>query len=103
MALRPQDGFGQIRLSINKGVSQRAVDAPNVWRAGGKGSIFTLVATDVPSKIAEIALQFFSRFENSKELLRTLLQDDDVIGREGVWELGKREPLKRLLYTGLLL
>ena len=45
-------------------------------------------------------LPFFSRFEDPRELLRTLLEDDDAIGREGVWEFGKMGSPRRLLYLG---
>jgi hypothetical protein len=100
-AVHPEIGFGQVRLAINRGISQPAVKkAPNVWWAGDSAAIFNLVVKDVLGKITEEALLFFSRFEDPEELLRTFLEDDDAIGREGVWEFGQKESPARLLYTG---
>jgi hypothetical protein len=33
-------------------------------------------------------------------VLRTLLEDEDAIGHDGVWEFGKKGSPRRLLYTG---
>ena len=71
-----------------------------MWWVGDSASVFDAVARDVLSKITEEALPFFSRFDDTEELVRTFLEDDDAIGREGVWDFGKRESPSRLLYTG---
>jgi hypothetical protein len=62
---------------------------------GEEGIIQSVLGT-----ISNKALPFFHRFENQGELLRTLLEDEDAIGREGVWDFGKKGSPKRLLYTG---
>ena len=98
--LRPEKGFGQVRLSMSRGIPQPLVKVPNVWWVGDSASVFDAVARDVLSKITEEALPFFSRFDDTEELVRTFLEDDDAIGREGVWDFGKRESPSRLLYTG---
>jgi hypothetical protein len=99
-ALQPERGFGQVRLSVYRGISQRAVDAPNIWWAGDNVSAFELVVKDVLGKIDEEVLPFFSRFEDQEVLLRTFIEEDDAIGREGVWDFGKKESPTRLLYIG---
>jgi hypothetical protein len=98
-AVRPEDGFGQLRLAVNKGISQRTVKAPNIWWAGDDAHVFELVVKDVLGKITDTALPFFRRFEDLGELMRTLLEDEDAVGTEGVWEFGKKGSPSRLLYT----
>jgi hypothetical protein len=98
--LSPEKGFGQVRLSINRGIPQPSVKAHNIWWAGDREDVFDAVTRDVFSKITETVLPFFSRFDDTEELVRTFLEDDDAIGREGVWEFGKRGSPTRLLYTG---
>jgi hypothetical protein len=55
---------------------------------------------DILRVIKEKALPFFSRLEDAEEVLRTFLEDDGNIGREGVWDFGRKESSKRLLYIG---
>ena len=74
--------------------------APNIWWAGGTENIFRAVAKDVLGKVTTEVLPFFSRFEDPNELLRTLFEDDDAIGHEGVWDFGKKGSPTRLLYIG---
>jgi hypothetical protein len=98
---RPENGYGQVRLSIRRGIPQPLVRVPNVWWAGDSTSVFDAVTKDVLGKITTEVFAFFSRFDDTKELLRTFLEDDDAIGlHEGVWEFGKRESARRLLYIG---
>ncbi|MBR0969624.1 hypothetical protein [Bradyrhizobium japonicum] len=92
---QPEKGFGQVRLSIRDERSQRADKAPRIWCAGDDG-----VVQDVLDTINNNAIPFFQRFEDSGELLRTFLEDEDAIGLEGVWDFGKKGSPKRLLYTG---
>jgi hypothetical protein len=98
--LRPEEGFGQVRLSIYRGIPQPSVRVPNVWCIGDSAKTFDLVTEDVLGKITREAFPFFNRFEDTEELLRTFLEDDDAIGREGVWDFGKKGSPKRLLYIG---
>jgi len=98
--LQPDKGFGQLRLSLRRGVAQRMVKAPNIWWAGDNADIFSMVVKDVLRVIKEKALPFFSRFEDEDEVLRTFLEDEDLMGCEGVWEFGRKESPRRLLYTG---
>src|SRR5712672_2431272 len=51
--LRPEVGFGQIRLSINRGIPQSIVKAPNIWWAGDNIDVFDLVVKDVLRQINE--------------------------------------------------
>jgi len=98
--LRPEKGFGQVRLSISRGIPQPLVRVPNVWWAGDSPSVFDAVTRDVLGKITGEVFPFFNRFDDPEELLRTFLEDDDEIGRGGVLDFGKKESPKRLLYTG---
>ena len=98
--LQPDKGFGQVRLSLRRGVTQRMVKGSNIWWAGESTEIFDMVLVDVLRVIRDRALPFFSRFEDAEEILRTFLEDEDAIGREGVWDFGKKGSVDRLLYTG---
>ena len=98
--LRPERGFGQVRLSINREIQQPLARVPNVWWVGDSASIFDAVMRDVLSKIVGDALPFFRRFDDMEGVLRTFLDDDDAIGHEGIWDFGKRGSPTRLLYTG---
>lgn len=96
----PNKGFGQVRLSVYRRISQPRVNAPNLWWTGDGQIILEKVVRDVLDRIAQDAIPFFSRFDDIHELLRTYLEDEDMMGREGIWELGKKESARRLLYTG---
>jgi hypothetical protein len=98
--LQPEKGFGQIRLSLRREVGQQTVKASNIWWAGDSCGMFDTVLKDVLRVIRQNVLPFFSRFEDAEEVLRTLLEDEDAIGREGVWEFGKQNSPKRFLYLG---
>jgi hypothetical protein len=93
--LQPEKGFGQLRLSIRSATSKREVRAPRTWWAGDEGAL-----REVLNTIDEKVLPFFHRFEDPEELLRTLLEDEDSMGCDGVWEFGKMGAPTRLLYTG---
>ena len=97
---RPEKGFGQVRLSVDRRIQQPSVNAPNIWWAGDNVSVREMVVVDVLRTINEKAIPFFSRFDDPEELLRTFLEDDDAIGHEGVWDFGKGGSPDRLLYTG---
>jgi hypothetical protein len=99
-SFRPERGFGQIRLSIDRGIRQPSVKVPNVWWAGDSADVTEAVTGDVLNRITEKALPFFSRFDDTQEVLRTFLEDENAIGREGVWGFGNLESSTRLLYTG---
>jgi len=98
--LDPEDGYGQIRLSVYRGISQSMVEARNIWWASDTQAAFDAVARDVFDQINLKVLPFYSRFDEPEEVLRTFLEDDDAMGREGVWEIGKIGSPTRLLYTG---
>lgn len=97
---RPEKGYGQVRLSVDRGIPQPSVKAPNLWWAGDDASDIDSVVRDVLRTINERAIPFFSRFDDPEELLRTFLEDDDAICGEGVWDIGKEGSPQRLLYTG---
>jgi hypothetical protein len=98
--LQPDKGFGQVRLALRRGVAQSTVNAPNIWWAGDGADIFDMVLKDILHVIKEKTLPFFSRFEDVEEVLRTFLEGDDNIGREGLWDFGRKESPRRLLYIG---
>jgi len=95
---RPEKGYGQIRLSVHRGMRQPSVKSPNIWWAGDDAKTVELVLKDVLGTLHEKVLPFFGRFENIEELLRTFVQDEDAIGHQGVWDFGKMGSPNRLLY-----
>jgi len=98
--IKPEMGFGHLRLSLNRNIPQAIIKATNVWWPSHEDIELGRVVTDVLHKLNHKVLPFFSRFEDTEELLRTFLEDDDAIGREGVWDFGKKGSPKRLLYMG---
>lgn len=99
-AVRVDKELGQIRLSFNRRLKQREVKIPNIWWAGNSIATFSQVMEDVLGQIEEKALPFFSRFEDAEELLRTLREDSNMMGREGVWNIGNEGSPIRLLLIG---
>jgi len=97
---QPEDGYGQVRLAVERGIRQPSVKPPNIWWPGATTSEFKAVVEDVLRVINESGTPFFSRFEDTKELLRTFLEDDDAIDRVGIWDIGRNGSPTRLLYTG---
>jgi hypothetical protein len=98
---RPDKGFGQVRLSVTRGIRQRRVRATNIWWAADDAEVMEAVVADVRRVIVDKALPFFSRFDDTEELLRTFLEDDDAIDQgERIWGFGKMGSPVRLLYTG---
>jgi hypothetical protein len=91
--LRPEKGYGQVRLCINRGIPQRAVKAKNIWWAGEDQCVFEAVKRDK-------AFPFFGRFEDLEELLRTFLDDEMSMQDGGIWDFGNKGSPNRLLYTG---
>jgi hypothetical protein len=98
--LSPDRGYGQLRLGIRKEIRQREVEAPNLWWAGDTEAVLTTVLSDVLNVIYGKIRPFFHRFNDPNELLRTLIEDDDPIGRDGPWEFGKFGSPQRLLLIG---
>ena len=98
--LRPEQGFGQIRLRMDRGIRQREIKAPNIWWAGFDEQAIEAVSKDILTAIADHALPFFSRFEDVEELLRTFVEDEQSMEAGGVWGFGRKESPIGLLYTG---
>jgi hypothetical protein len=98
--LRPEQGFGQVRLHVNRGISQRVVKAKNIWWAGEEASVFEAASKDVIGIIRDKVTPFFNRFEDREELLRTVLEDEMSMDDRGVWGFGNKGSPTRLLCTG---
>jgi hypothetical protein len=103
----PEKGFGQVRLSVNRGINQPEVKSPNAWWPGEDNNTLEYVVHDVRRAIEKHSLPFFSRFDSPEELLQILLEDDHPRseGRNAkdtshVWGIGLKGSPSRLLYTG---
>lgn len=99
-ALRPEKGFGQLRLSLRRGLRQPDVKANNIWWAGEDAATAEAVSKDVSGIIRGTALPFFNRFDAPEELLRTFIEDEMSMEHGGVWSFGRKGSPVRLLYTG---
>jgi hypothetical protein len=98
--LVPGKGFGQIRLSVwprNLPVPARS---PNVWWVDLATDAYTAAKASVLSALVSTIVPFFAQFEDLSELIRTLQEDEDAIGGEGVWDFGKKGSPRRLIYLG---
>lgn len=96
----PEKGFGQIRFSMRRNLRQPSVNAPNLWWPGDSPDIFEAVLKDLGDQVESIVVPFFHRFDDAQEVLRTFLEDEDNIGRPGIWDFGKIGSPRRLLYIG---
>jgi hypothetical protein len=95
---QPEEGLCQLRLTIHKSISQRECSPPNIWCVDASQP--DLLIADVLSHLTRDALPFYARFEDTDELLRTLIEEEWDFGRAGIWDFGKKDSPIRLLYIG---
>ena len=98
--LNPEKGFGQLRLALKRGMTQREVKADNIWWAGEDAKTVEAVRNDVSAIIRDTVLPAFSRLDDPAELLRVLQEDELSMKHGGIWGLGRKDSPVRLLYTG---
>lgn len=118
------DFYSQMRLKVFKGIKQikqtenqsflQAVlnkvsghkiepEPLNIWWIGIDEEAFIQVTEDVIRQIQNKALIFYKRLESKNELIRTLMEDKDVWGRDtedGIYDFGGDNSIKGLCYTG---
>jgi len=104
-----------IRRSPNKTLRQRETRIPNIWYVDRQGAYLKPICQAVQDLLTTDLLPWFDRFQDTRELLRTLLNDDEDastggwgFGAKGSWarwyligftaiELGERELALRAL------
>ncbi len=98
---RLDKGCGQFRLSVLGPLTGAArVHRPLSWCVAEADATDDELAADCLATVRKRLLPMFSRFDDPSEVLRTLIEDEDATASVGVWEIGKRDSLQRLLYTG---
>ena len=98
--LTPEKGFGQLRITLRRGLKQPEVHNNNIWWAGDDAKVLAAVMEDLLGQINGKVLPFFSRFDDPAELLRTFIEDDMAMESGGPWGFGKKGSTARLLLTG---
>ncbi len=75
--LRPQEYECHFRLPLQKSIKQPDLQRTDVWYVDPRGKNLEIVIADAKKAIVEIGLEWFSRFGDMKEVLRTLLEDSE--------------------------
>ena len=92
--LRPKEWECHFRLRLHKTIRQPELERTDTWYVDPAGRYLNSAVEDVKEAILETGLGWFSRFNDSNEVLRTLL--DDAMKMDGTHGFGN----KRLAHPG---
>lgn len=101
--LRPEEHLCHIRRRLHKGLRQKNCGFRDIWLVEETGRNLAQVIADAARAIQEEATEWFERFSDLKEILRTLSEDEES---EEVYGIGPMaSPMRDLLagYTALRL
>jgi len=98
--INPEEYHCQVRYTIHKKFSQPECARTDVFYVDPKGKYLPTVVEAVRQEISGGGLSWFRRFSDMKEVLRTLLEDDE--SNEGTWGFGAKPSPARSLYTGYI-
>jgi hypothetical protein len=96
--LMPEEHHCHLRYTIHKKFSQPECERTDVFYVDAKGQYLPTVVEAVRQGIATEGLSWFQRFSDMREVLRTLMEDDEA--SEGTWGFGAKASPARNLYTG---
>ncbi len=74
---RPEEYECHFRLRLQKSIRQPNLKRTDVWYVDAAGKNLDIVVADAKKAILETGLGWFSRFDDMKEVLRTLLEDSE--------------------------
>ena len=96
--LRPEEYECHFRLPLQKSIRQSNFKRRDVWYVDPTGKNLEVVVADAKKAILETGLSWFARFNDPKEVLRTLLEDSE--GNESTHGFGANPSPMRHFMTG---
>ena len=97
---QPREGSCHVRFMAFKQVRQPQCRPPNIWCPPQTESEQEAIVRDVLDSVQWKAVPFFALVEDLDRFLGDLLSQDDHIGEEGIWGIGKIGSFRRLYITG---
>lgn len=94
----PEEYQCHLRYTIHKRFSQPECARTDVFYVDPNGEYLPTVVEAVREGMATEGLSWFQRFSDMREVLRTLMEDDET--NQGTWGFGARLSPARNLYTG---
>ena len=94
----PEEYECHFRLTLQKSVKQPNLKRRDVWFVDPTGKNLEIVIADAKKAIIETGLNWFTRFSNPAEVLRTLLEDSE--GNETTHGFGANPSPMRHFMTG---
>ena len=96
--LRPEEYECHFRIALQKSVTQPKLKRRDVWYVDPAGENLEMVIADAKAVIAETGREWFRRFDDMQEVLRTLLEDRE--SGDGTFGFGAKPSPMRDLMTG---
>ena len=96
--LLPEEYQCYFRRSLRKRLVQPGFERTEIWLVADDGSNVVETVTDAATVIDQDGLPWFDRLHDPKEVLRTLLEENEVM--EDAWGFGNKESPVRLYLTG---
>jgi len=98
--LRPEEYECHFRNSLLKNLNQPELSRKDIWYIDEEGKYLEQSLIDVLQQMSNYALPWFDRFENKDEVLRTLLEDDEI--NDGTFGFGNNPSPIRSYQTGYI-
>lgn len=89
-----------IRREMNKTIKQNECLRSDIWFVDQGGLNLENVISDAIQVVRSDAIQWFDRFDNDEEVLRTLLNDEEDM--QGTWGFGRNPSPIRYYYSGYM-
>lgn len=96
----PQEYECHFRRSLLKDLKQNELKNEYIWFVDSEGKYLDLAIQDVRDRLTSSALSWFSRFENEKEVIRTLIEDNE--NNKIAWGFGAKSSPNRSYKTGYI-
>jgi uncharacterized protein DUF4304 len=94
--LLPNEYEGHVRWHLDKSLEQPELKRSEIWFIGENGRYFPEAIEDAKSAIIRIGLPWFERFNDLREVMRTLLAD----GESDAQHIGSKDSPIRHYLTG---
>lgn len=100
----PEEYECHFRRTLLKKLEQTEFSRDDIWYIDSEGDYLELALNDVKNELVSCGLPWFERFNDMNEVLRTLLEDDEEIGRKinGTFGFGRNPSPIRSYQTGYI-
>lgn len=99
--LLPKETACHLRKTPSRKLRQGDCKIPNVWYVDPEGEYLAPAVTDAKEVLEGEVLSWFKRFDDSYELLRTLLEDpEDMSTSNNCWGFGRKNSPVRFFLIG---